>query len=298
VGNLWSRFRAGRTVVLVALLVGPTYVVADESPGLDFEISITHDDNVARGFGDGNVFSDQFATAAISKTLRFPLSSHSRFSLLVFAGGNGYVEHTGLSSGHAGLQGEFQYRPSGNFGAPTYSLSLRSTLEEYHSEVRDGYRHVASLGVRKPLTDKLQIYGALSYIVRNGKSEVFDTQETSARLTMDFAIFHRDTIYLGTEYRMGDLVATGQPSTAFLDLSNVTVQDDAFKDTVRYAYRIDGSVWLLNLGYNRALGDGHALDLSWRRAEGTPADVATASAAARRIRYTVDQFTLAWLMRF
>ena len=35
--------------------------------------------------------------------------------------------------------------------------------------------------------------------------------------------------------------------------------------------------------------------LSWRMANGTPDEVAGASAAARRIHYTVNQFTLAIL---
>jgi hypothetical protein len=279
-------------------LAGLPCAQADESLGFNIEASITADDNVTRGYGDGNVLSDQFAGANLGASLRFPVSNHTRLSLLGFAGGNGYFEYTGLSHYYAGVQGDFQYRPSAGFFAPTYALSVRTAIEEYQSELRDGYRSAAWLSVRKPLTDQLQWFGALNYNWRDGRSEVFDTSEVALRLSADFAASQRDTVYLGLEYRSGNFVSTGQPSTDFVDIATAIVLDDAFDDTARYAYRIDGSTWLVNLGYNRSFGERHAFDLSWRMANATPSDVAGASAAAGRIHYTVNQFTLAYLARF
>jgi len=273
-------------------------VQADESLGLGIEASITADDNVTRGYGDGNVLSDQFAGVSLSKTLRFPVSTHTRLSVLGFAGFNSYLEYTGLSHSYAGVQGDFQYRPSASFFAPTYAVSLRTAIEEYQSEARDSYRSSAGLSVRKSLTDQVQLSGALNYNWRDGKSVVFDTSDVALRVSADFAVTRHDTIYLGLEYRNGDIVSTGQPSTAYVDIATAIVPDDAFKDTTRYAYKIDGSTWLLNLGYNRSFGERHALDLSWRMANATPASVVGASAAAGRIHYTVNQFALAYLVRF
>lgn len=280
------------------VLAGLPCAQADESLGLDIEVSITADDNVTRGYGDGNVLSDQFAGVNLSKTLRYPVSTHTRLSVLGFVGGNGYFEYTGLSHSYAGVQGDLQYRPSAGFFAPTYALSVRMAIEEYQSEARDGYRSSADLSVRKPLTDQLQLFGALGYNWRDGSSEVFDTSDIALRMSADFAASRNDTLYLGLEYRVGDIVSTGQPSTAFVEIATAIVLDDAFDDTTRYAYKIDGSAWILNLGYNRSFGERHALDLSWRMANATPASVAGASAAANRIHYTVNQFTLAYLVRF
>ncbi len=286
-------------MALVWILAVPLRAQADESLGLGVEVSITHDDNVTRGYGDGNVLDDQFVGAVLSKSLRYPASPHTRLSLLGFAGFNSYIEYTGLSHYYAGAQGEFQHRPSAGFYAPTYALYLRTAREEYQSsEVRDGYRSSAGFSARKPVSDRMQIFGALAYNWRDGRSVVFDTSDIALRLSADFAITRYDTFYLGVEYRDGDIVATGQPSTAYVDIATAIVADEAFDDTTRYAYKIDGSTWLLNLGYNRSFGERHALDVSWRMVNATPASVDGASYSASRIHYSVNQFTLAYLARF
>ncbi len=296
-----SAVRPRATVLFAGLawgLIGLPAAHADESLGIGVEAGVTADDNVARGYGDGNVLTDQFAGLRLGKSLRLPVSTHTRLSLLGYAGYNGYFEYTGLSHAYAGVQGDFQYRPSAGFYAATYALSLRTAVEEYRSEARDGYRSSAEFSVRKPLTDQLQLFGALGYGWRDGKSVVFDTSEVALRVGADHAFSRRDTVYLGLEYRIGDIVSTGRPALAYVDIATAIVPDDAFEDTARYAYKIDGRTWLLNLGYNRSFGTRHALDLSWRMANATPDSVAGASAAAARIHYTVNQFTLAYLVRF
>jgi hypothetical protein len=294
-GQTWTM---GMLAGLAWFLAGLACAQADEPLGLGIEVSITADDNVTRGYGDGNVLSDQFIGVNIGKSLRIPVSTYTRLSLLGYAGFNSYLEYTGLSNVYAGVLGEFEYRPSAGFNAPTYSVFLRTAIEEYQSEARDGYRSSAGFSARKPLTDQVQLFGALSYNWRDGKSEVFDNRDIALRMNADFAISRNDTVYLGLEYRVGDIVSTGQPSTAFVDIATAIVLDDAFDDTTRYAYRFDGSTWFLNLGYNRSFGGRHALDLSWRMANATPSGVTGASAAAERIHYTVNQFMLAYLVRY
>ena len=284
--------------LVLGMILGSNSANADKMLGLGVEVSTTVDDNVTRGYGDGNVLSDKFLGVNISKGLHYPFSPRTRVAVLGFVGLNGYFEYTDLSHYYAGAQGEFQYRPSGSFYAPTFALLARTAIEEYQSEVRDSYRSSAALSVRKPITDKLQLFGALTYNRRDGKSAVFDTSDIAIRVSSDFAVTRRNTVYLGLEYRDGDIVSTGRPSTAYTDIAEAIVLDDAFNDTTRYAYKIDGSTWLLNLGYNFAINERHALDVSWRMANATPSAVAGASAAAGRIHYTVNQFSLAYLVRF
>jgi hypothetical protein len=293
--SLWNQRRSA--LALAVVLTAPA-VVADESLGLNIEVSVTHDDNVSRGYGEGNVLRDELFSLHLNKGWRFPLTSNTRLLVQAFGGYNAYFEYSGLSHGYAGLQGDFQFRPSGRFGAPTFALTARSAIEEFESEARDSYRYMLGLSVRQPLTDRMQVAGALQYLVRDGESEVFDTQEGAVRFSMDYALFRRGALYLSLEYRMGDIVATGQPSLAFVELATAITPDDAFDDTTRFAYRMDGRVGLIQLGYNQSFGERHALDLSWRMANATPDSVAGASAAAQRIHYTVNQYTLAYLVRF
>ena len=296
--RLAVRLRILACTVFLGFWVGAMPARADKPLGLGIEASITADDNVTRGYGDGNILSDKFVGVNLSKSFHYPVSTHTRVVLLGFAGFNGFFEYTGLSHYYAGVQGEFQYRTSGSFYAPTFAIAARTAVEEYQSEVRDSYRSSVWVSVRKPITNKLQLFSALNYNWRDGKSVVFDTSDVAFRVNTDFAISRRNTIYLGLEYRNGDIVSTGQPSLAFLEIASAVVPDDAFKDTTRYAYKIDGSTWLLNLGYNFAISGRQALDASWRLVNATPEGVTGTSYAAGRIHYTVNQFSLAYMVRF
>lgn len=284
--------------VFFGLWAGAMPARADKPLGLGIEAGISADDNVTRGYGDANILSDQFLGVNLSKIFHYPVSTHTRLALLGFAGFNGYFEYTGLSHYYAGAQGEFQYRPSGSFYAPTFAVGARSAAEEYQSEVRDSYRGSVWASVRKPITNKLQLFSALNYNWRDGKSVVFDTSDIALRANADFAISRRNTVYLGFEYRDGDIVSTGQPSLAFVEIASAVVLDDAYKDSTRYAYKIDGNTWMLSLGYNFAISAQQALDASWRMVNATPEAVSGASYAAGRIHYTVNQFSLVYMVRF
>lgn len=282
--------------ILLGFGVGAAH--ADKPLGLGIEASITADDNVTRGYGDWNILADKFVGMNLSKNFHYPVSTHTRFVLLGFAGFNGYFEYTGLSHYSVGVQGEYQYRTSGSFYAPTFALGLRGSAEEYQSEVRDSFRSSAWISMRKPITDKLHIFNALTYNLRDGKSEVFDTSDVSLRAATDFALTRRGTVYLGLEYRVGDIVSTGAPSVAYTDIAEAIVPDDVFDDTTRYAYKIDGSTWMVNIGYNHAFSDKQALDMAWRMVNATPESVSGASYAAGRIHYTVNQYSIAYMVRF
>jgi len=51
------------------------------------------------------------------------------------------------------------------------------------------------------------------------------------------------------------------------------------------------------LGYNRAFAAGQSLDVSWRRVQSTPLNP-PASASKSELSYTVNQFSVAYLVRF
>ena len=123
--------------LVLGMILGSNSANADKMLGLGVEVSTTVDDNVTRGYGDGNVLSDKFLGINISKGLHYPLSPRTRVAVLGFVGLSGYFEYTELTHYYAGAQGEFQYRPSGSFYAPTFALLVRTAIEEYQSEVRD-----------------------------------------------------------------------------------------------------------------------------------------------------------------
>jgi hypothetical protein len=298
-----------------AVLVAAAALLPAAAPGiahaLDFdftaarvEASLTSDDNVTRA-GGSDALRDSIFGVRASKGLVMPVSTHTRASVQGFVGGEKFQKYDGLSHNFFGAQADMQFRPSGEFGAATYSAFLRTQAEYYQSTLRDGYRHAYGVTVLKPLTDRVTFLGALQQNISDGKSTVFDTQNTALRANFDWSLSTWNTVYLGAEYRKGDFVSTNCRNCDLnktLGLVNTAtpniIQDDAFTDTVRDAYRLKANIMIATLGYNRAFSSGQSLDLSWRRAQSSLAQSAVAPATKSDFSYTVNQYSLAYLVRF
>jgi len=273
-----------------------------EFRGFRAEASYTTDDNVTRAPA-GDALRDRMLGVRVSAGGVIPLSTRTRAAVQGFVGTQRFSTYTGLSNNFIGAQGDFSFRPSGEFAAPTYGVFVRTAKEEYESTLRDGYRHAFGATVQKPLTDRVQLSGALTRNISDGKSRVFDALNTSLRGSADWSLGRWDTVYLGAEYRSGDSVSTVSRNDPIRTLGFVNtatpniIQDDAFTDTTRDAYRLKAHTVIATLGYNRAFGEGHALDVSWRRAQSSVQN-AVAPASSSDLNYTVNQISVAYLARF
>jgi len=285
-------FTPRNALCVLALLATPLAAHAASPLGLSAEAGLSADDNVGRAsdkWGDDRR-SDRIWNAGLSASLPVPLSEHTRVALLGFAGEEKYASYDKLTHTYYGVQGEFQYRASGEFGAPTYGVVLRSAGEQYKSDLRDGYRYAAGLTVRKLLTDRISSFASLSYLRRDGRSAVFDTREISARFNLDYSLSRTGTLYLSGDLRHGDAVSSGRAALAYIDVAKAIVADDAFESAGFYAYKVNANTLIGTLGYNVAFGAGHAIDLSLRRAQ--------AKVLGADLRYTANQASLAYLVRF
>jgi hypothetical protein len=293
---MWSS-RGAAAALLISALCVPDALLAAEPLGIRIEADFTADDNVTRTRSGPDKLSDRSFSVDLSKDLIVPVSEHTRFALLGFLGGERFMNYVGLSRFYYGVQGEYQYRASGDLYAPTIAIFGRTSADEYESKLRDGYRYSAGVNVRESLTDKTQLFGALTRNARDGKSAVFDTKDYSARLNLDYSISGGGTVYLGGEFRRGDVVSTARPGLADIDIAEAIVRDDVFTDTARFSYRVKANTVITTLGYNLALGEKHALDFSWRWVQSTPT-TSPGFATPDKIRYVVNQFTVAYLVRF
>ena len=286
----------------VALLGAFAAPVCAAPLGLRLEAGYNYSDNVTRAPQNSpDVLSDQSFGLTVSKNFLVPLTTRTRLIVNGFVGGERFVTYDGLSRLLFGAQGTYQFRPSGSFGSPTYAVFLRTAAEYYDSNLRDGYRYAAGVSVRKPVTDRIQVSTGLTYNYRDSKSAVFDNQDWSARVNLDYSLRSADTLYFGGEYRRGDTVSTARPSLAMLDLAKSVVSDDAFDDGVdRLAYRFKAATWIGTVGYNLAFTSGQSLDFSYRYIRSTPTDSSSYTYANwnQTIRYVDNQFGLAYLLRF
>jgi hypothetical protein len=285
------RLATRMTLCVLAALATPFAAHGASPLGLRADVGLTADDNVGRAANKwDDRRSDRIWNLGLSASAPVPMSEHTRVVVLGFAGEEKYATYGKLTHSYYGVQGEFQYRASGEFSAPTYGVVLRSAGEQYKSDLRDGYRHSAALTVRKPLTDRIASFASLSYLRRDGRSAVFDTREISARFNIDYRLSGRDTLYLSGDLRHGDAVSSGRPALAYLDVAKAVVADDAFDNAGFYAYKVNANTLIGTLGYNVSFGAGHALDLSLRRAQ--------SKVLSADLRYTATQASLAYLIRF
>jgi hypothetical protein len=251
------------------------------------------DDNVSRSSTDK--VSDTIYSLTVSKAKSFAVTKNMRFTVNGFLDVEKFRTYTGLGHISAGAQTDLAYRFSGDFGSPTISAFLRMTKDEYESVLRDGTRRSLGLKVRKSLTDRIDIFGAVADNVRTGKSDVFNTREISGRANLDYALAENKTLYLSGEMRKGDIVSSGQPSLPILEISTVRIRDDVFIAPWLYDYRMKGKTGLFTLGYNHAFGAKDSFDLSWRRVKSTPEK--SVSYAAPMV-YTDNLLSISYLMAF
>ena len=277
---------------------GPLNLLATKPKEIQMDAGYTFDGNVTRAKQSDNIRSDRAVSLNASRVLTYKSDSYPNFRVLVTysAGGEKFQNFDPLSRASAGLQGELQYRPSGNFDAATFSLTTQVTGEYFQSVLRRGVRSSIAGSVRVPVTDRVSVSAAIAHNERHARSDVFTSRDNAARFGVDYAFSANDTIYLSGEFRKGHFVSTGKASLENLAIADVFVFDDAFLGTDFLTYRTRGKTALSTIGYNLGLGERHSVDLSWRRILSTPdfrPDFATSPRS-----YVVNQYSLVYLLRF
>ena len=263
---------------------------------IQVDAGIMFDSNVTRGKLAGEKLSDRIYSVNASRSKLFEINDNMRATLTGSIGGEKFDNYYRLSRATAAMQGEIVYRPSADFDAPTFAVFAQTSAEYYQSTLRNGYRYSMGVSIRKPITDRIDLFGAVSHSERYSKSAVFNSRFNAVRLNIDYLLSSTETIYLSGEYRRGQIVSTGLPSLENLDVADVFVQDDAYPGGQFFSYRFDGRTVLSTLGYNLGLGPRHSLDLSWRRAQSTPGfrPVYATSPSS----YIADQYSIVYLIRF
>lgn len=268
----------------------------DEPIDVQLEAGAVYDDNVTRAKAGPDRRGDHSYALNVSKSIVQPLSANSRVLLIGTLGGEKFRRFNGLSRVAATAEAEYQYRASSEFDEPTFGVFGRLTAEGFESELRDGYRFSAGLSYRQPLTDRINVFAAVSHNLRNASSKVFSTRDNSVRGNIDYTLSNTEILYLGAEYRKGDIVSTGRASLENVTVADVFAQDDAYPGGQMFSYRFRGSTVLLTMGYNLGLGPRDSIDFSWRHIRSTPGLRPGWLNSPRS--YIANQLSAVYLMRF
>jgi hypothetical protein len=280
-----------------ASLMEESYDASITKPtGISVIAGYAYDDNVSRASDAADKRSDTSFSLMVSKALSILPTKNTRLTASGFMDVEKFRNYAGLGHLSVGAQGEFAYRFSGDFGSPTIGVFARYTADAYESELRDGNRRSVGLNLRKALTDRINLFGAVADNVRNGKSDVFNTHDNSGRMNLDYALAPGQTLYLTGELRKGDIVSSGQTSPLkFVDSSIVFIRDDVFNAPWFFDYRMKGKTSLMTLGYNYSLGSKDSIDFAWRHVKSTP-DIVPAYATS--MQYIDNLFSVSYLMAF
>lgn len=263
---------------------------------LQIEAGYQFDDNITRSRDAGSILSDSSYSANLGLPFVFLPSNNTRALLTFSLGGERFRTYDNLNRITGGVQGELQYRPSSEFGSPTFALFAHGFADEFESNLRDGFRYSAGVSWQQPITDRISLFGAISHNQRFAKSAVFDTRDYAGRFNIDYALTPTGTLYLTGEYRRGDSNSSAPSSLENINISTVFNNDDAYPGRNFSVYRFDAKTVLSTLGYNWSIGPRDSLDFAWRRIETTPD--ARPSFAISPKSYIANQYSIIYLMRF
>lgn len=287
---------AGSPALLAQTTAAGTASMQPEPINVQFEAGVMRDNNVSRaGFGPAR-FPDTVRFVGVSSSLAYPLTPHTRLWGTATLGAEKYRRFDGLDRLHGSAELEYQYRASSNFDEPTFGAFVKLTGEEFGSDMRDGYRIGAGLSVRQSLNDRVSYSASVAHQARRATDRVFSGSENVLRGNVDLQLSDRALLYLGADYRRGDIVATGWPDGGTPNVSNVFWWDDAFAAEGMVSYRLRGSSMQLTLGLNYAIAPRHSIDFSLRhirtRAASSPRYIAS------DFSYKSSQVSVAYLFRF
>jgi uncharacterized protein YhjY with autotransporter beta-barrel domain len=257
---------------------------------------ITWDDNVTRAKVEGDIRADTVYTVNISQGYEWSLSPNTRVLLSGIATGERFQNFNGLSRYALGAEATLQYRSSAEFDTPTWGLNGKITGEDFQSTMRDGTRATLGVNVLVPVTDRINLFGAMGYNNRTANSTVFSTNDAFARMNVDYTLRGGAALYFSGEYRDGDIVSTGRSSLENIATANVLAVDDAFPGGQLFAYRMKGTTVITTIGYNIGLGARDSLDISWRLVQATPNQ--RPAWATTPSSYITNQISASYLMRF
>jgi hypothetical protein len=277
-----------------AALSGSPWSIPDR---VQIDFGYTYDDNVTRGRVADEILADQLVGLNVSAGGNLRINDNTRVAVTGVLNGEKFVTYNGLSNLSGGLQAELQYRQSAAFDAVTFAAFARGWLDNYASHLRDGGHFALGVNAQGALTDRIGVYGELAWNRRYAQSDVWDLNYYSARLNVDYSLRGSGTLYLNGEYRRGDAVSDGRPRLVNVSLAQVFVLDDAFPGKQLYAYRYDARTWVGAVGYNLPLDPRTSIDISWRRAQGTPTDRPSFDVQGS-LRYVDNQYSLVLLRVF
>lgn len=240
---------------------------------IDFEATLGLDDNVTRAAENIDIEHDGFLTLAGTGGYELLEGRSGTLTGKVLLEASKFHRFDGLSNIVAAGKLNYTFALSSGFGAPWFSLDAEYGAVEFESFLRDSNiaRATATMGIQ--IDDATSTRLGFNYQKRDAESQVFDTENTSFFVNLDWEVVKKHIIYATYKVQKGD---------AFSSASNVSVEiiDASFPNIVdddvfigKQTYKLDATIQFVTLGYNWIQDLHSSFDLSARYLESKASDV-------------------------
>jgi hypothetical protein len=265
--------------------------------GVDTEFS--HSTNVNRAVLDAEKQDDNALAVEGYAARSFLLGTRSG---VVARGGlraREYFDFGDLSSLTLSGRAAYRVQPTPGFRSPIFELAVGAeAFKHWDSDIRDGYLAFATASVASHITDRIRLEGGLGYEQRDAsEGEVYDLGNAKAWAALDYKLTPAATLYGSATWLDGEQVFTLNNRAAWGNLyagAAASAPDpvfaSAFGGSTPWAYRVDASTTVFELGLNFAFTGSQALDLGVSRFE--------AKADGGDGRYDGITFRAGYLYRF
>jgi hypothetical protein len=243
-----------RAAVCACGLLYSTHSLAGSEFFIDTEATLGLDDNVTRAANNIDIEHDGFLTLAATGGYELIEGRAGLLTAKAHLEANRFFRFNGLSNLVAAGRLNYAYSFGSGFGVPWVMLEGEYGVAEFESLLRDSNIARASLTLGMQIDDATSVRLGASFKDRDAESAVFDTRNTSAFISLDWAVQQKHIVYLTYKYQTGDTFSSVTPSlpdaaviTAILDDVDIVV-DDVFEDKV--TYKLDADIQFITLGYN------------------------------------------------
>jgi hypothetical protein len=233
----------------------------------DVEAGLLYDDNVPRAELSSDRKGDTaFQVSGKAGKSFFPIEAGTlSFSANVRA--QAFARFDDLNSLSPGARASYRHKLGLGASAPWVSLGIGGAWEKFQGDVRDAATLDLAFEVGSRLRERWDLRAGLRHERRYGEtSDVFDQSGSSVSVHAGYEVADWLLLFLGGEYRKGDVVSSSLPNPRVLEAAAARVSDPAFGAGV-VSYRLDARTYTLTAGGNVAFTDRCSLDVSYERQE-------------------------------
>lgn len=289
-GNRGRAVRHRHRRGLASLLGLAGLLLAGSALAWQGELSLGHDSNLNAARQGTAAREAGFARIRLQQTLERPLAGGLGLSAQFGAEGQRLPAYPALDHLRSGGLVRLAWRGGRGLFDPTWSAAAGLAYVEWQDPLRDSWEWRWLLGSRWPLSTRIEARLGLTGSYRDARSAVFDLDAHSATADLEWRLPPATTLYLGYQYREGDLSGTtASPSATLLAAARALDRDRAYDGRGETAFRLAADAQVLSLGLNQRLNRAWALDLLAQHVE-AEADIGT--------RYRREQWLASLLFQF